>query len=334
MSRHRGIKLENTFLCPVCLGRNWFKSHEISSCLPVIPVGLTRSSAVSVTICECQECGLEFNHGVLEGKDFRSLYTNNNIYTITYYSYRNGIKPKYTVDPIQVLECHRKPPGKLLEIGFLDTAFLEECSKRGWQVEGVDLDREAARKGRNCGFDVFWGDIRDEHFSAKRYDVIVAMGVLEHVEKPASFLGRISQLLLKNGLLLLQLPNPGGLNAWISRSSVHGWDMYCEPGHLFHYKKAHLLKMLSDHSFQTLYYTTSTIRVRGKVPFLPIRFPKLERHISRLVHESRMVLSAYTLMLKGLDAFRLGDTHFLIARKNTEERLPSPRKNGRILEQS
>jgi SAM-dependent methyltransferase len=307
--------LANAFSCPVCFGENWIESRRISSYLPVIPRGLTRPSTVRVTICKCQRCGLEFNHKLLEGKDFQALYTNNSIYTVTNYSYRNGVKPKYTIDPIQVLELYRKPPGRLLEIGFLDTSSLEEFSKRGWQVEGVDLDRDAVQKGWGCGFKVFWGDIHGEHFSPERYDVIVALGVLEHVEQPVTFLCRICQLLLKNGLLLLQLPDPGSLNAWISKSSIHGWDMYCEPGHLFHYKKEHLLKMLADHSFHTLYYATSTIRVRGKIPFLPNRFPNIERHISNLIHQSSAFLSLYTLMLKSLDVFHLGDTHLLIAEK-------------------
>jgi hypothetical protein len=131
--------LANAFSCPVCFGENWIESRRISSYLPVIPRGLTRPSTVRVTICKCQRCGLEFNHKLLEGKDFQALYTNNSIYTVTNYSYRNGVKPKYTIDPIQVLELYRKPPGRLLEIGFLDTSSLEEFSKRGCQVGKVAI---------------------------------------------------------------------------------------------------------------------------------------------------------------------------------------------------
>jgi 2-polyprenyl-3-methyl-5-hydroxy-6-metoxy-1,4-benzoquinol methylase len=311
----KGINSVGEFRCPVCSGQTWRVKQEIHSHLRNIPDGLTRPPEIRVIIGKCEICGLEFNRDWLEGKDFKTLYTNNKIYSVADYAYKNGIRPKYTIDPIRILETYRKPPGDILEIGFLDTSLLEELSRHDWQVEGVDLDNLAVQHACQLGFTAFCGDIHDVYFRGKEYEVIIAFGVLEHIGQPVAFLRRVHQLLSPNGLLLLQLPHPGSLNAFLSRFSGQGWDMYCEPGHIFHYRKEHLLKLLDDHSFRILHYETSTIRIRGKIPFSPVRLPKFERQIFKLVHELPLFLWIYTLVLISLDIFQAGDTHLLIAQK-------------------
>ncbi len=75
------------------------------------------------------------------------------------------------------------------------------------------------------------------------------------------------------------------------------------------------MKLLDDHSFRILHYETSTIRIRGKIPFSPARLRKFERQIFKLVHELPPFLWIYTLLLISLDIFRAGDTHLLIGQK-------------------
>jgi hypothetical protein len=170
-------------------------------------------------------------------------------------------------------------------------------------------------KARDLGYKAFCGDVRDREFDLKEYDAIVAIGVLEHIEQPSDFLWRLNSLLSQRGLLLLQLPNPQSLNAWVSQLSRHGWDMYCEPGHIFHYKKSNLFQLLYANGFKVVDYTTSTIRIRGKIPFLPMRVATFESQVAGLIHASNLFLQIYTLILSSLDMLKLGDTHVVVAEK-------------------
>ena len=74
-------------------------------------------------------------------------------------------------------------------------------------------------------------------------------------------------------------------------------------------------EIITSNSFNIITYKTSTIRIRGKIPFWPTRNPKLESKIIEFTHKSKFLLYIYTHFLKILDIFQLGDTHFIIAKK-------------------
>lgn len=292
--------------------------RTINSHLESVPQGLTRPRIINVTVCECANCGLEFNGDYLEESDFRALYTEGEIYSTSGYAYQQDITPKYSVDIYQVINRTAPMRGRLLEIGFLETDLMEGLQEQGWSVEGVELDKQAVERAKEQGYTVYEGDIQDPVFDDKHYDAIIAIAVLEHVENPNRFVDRLYQLLSPGGIVLLQLPNPGSLNAYVSAFSSHGWDMYGEPGHVFHYKKHHLTQLLKKHGFDVPFYSTATIRIRGKVPFLPSRNVRLENQVADLFHRFEEFRRIYTSFLKMLDRFELGDTHLVVGRKRVD----------------
>jgi SAM-dependent methyltransferase len=303
------------FKCPICSSTDYYQKRFIKSEVNDVAEGLTRPREVCVDICACGNCDVEFNGKLIQGADFKMLYAKESTYSSAEYTYENGIWPIYTIDTLDLVETFKRPPGQLLEVGFLDVRHLERLAGRGWCVEGVELDSEAVKKARERGFKVVWGDVQDGQFDGRKFDVVMAIGVLEHIEHPEKVLRKVYELLHPNGLILLQLPNPGSLNAVVSRISHHGWDMYCEPGHIYHFRKHHLDKLFSSTGFITIHYGTATIRVRGKIPVLPVRIASVERRVKRLVHASGFFLWLYTKMLRTLDRFRLSDTHVVIGQR-------------------
>lgn len=89
---------------------------------------------------------------------------------------------------------------RLQDAGFHDLQAVERDPPR-FEVEGVDpipldLDgRFAKRLGR-------------------RYSIVIATEVIEHLESPARFLRQVHQLLEEDGILLISTPNVSG---WIGR---------------------------------------------------------------------------------------------------------------------
>lgn len=286
--------------------------RRIESTMRPVPPGLTRPETIRVDLCACLGCGLEFNLELLEGKDFAALYTEEAIYSSGDYVYAGEVNPKYTADVLTLLLEHRSG-GRLLEVGFLDTASLRGYADAGFTVSGVDLDAQAVERALAEGFDAHQSDLGALRDAGHRFDVVVAVAVLEHVEDPREFLAAAHGLLADDGLLVLQLPNAGALNRHVSRLSRHDWDMYGEPGHVFHYRRAHLERLVARTGFRTVRYTTSTIRIRGKVPVLPGRLPGLERQVGIVTHRWPLAMTLYTAGLAALDRVSLGDTHLLIA---------------------
>ena len=103
-------------------------------------------------------------------------------------------------------------------------------------------------------------------------------------------------------------PNPSSLNRRISRLSRHDWDMFLEPGHLYHYSPRTLRLLGERAQLRMRRWSTSTITIRGKVPFLPSRIPAIERLIRTATARVGMANRAYVAGLRLLDQARMGDT--------------------------
>jgi len=77
-------------------------------------------------------------------------------------------------------------------------------------VVGVDRDREAiafARKhfGKDVQFVI--GDVEKGNKNLGKFDAICAFEIIEHLEKPETFLKNAFQLLKSNGIMILSTPN-------------------------------------------------------------------------------------------------------------------------------
>ena len=106
---------------------------------------------------------------------------------------------------------------------------------------------------------------------------------------------------------MLAVPNASSLNAKISRLSRHDWDMFCEPGHLYHHN-IRTLSLLAERCGLTVSeWRTATIKIRGKVPFLPARIPRLERLIQVPCKKNMLFGIMYEASLRLLDYVKLGD---------------------------
>lgn len=303
----------STFQCPICGSTQHRDFRRFSSTYPLLPEGITRPHTVEVELRQCAGCGLEFTQKFLENHEFDALYEKDEIYSTSGYIYEGKIAPKYTFDTAGYLHALFQKPGAMLEIGFLSPDLLLAFREQGWQVYGLDLDAAAVAKAAAAGFAAHAGKLDAAAFPGTNFDLIVASAVLEHVEQPVAFIQAIRDRLNPGGHVMLQLPNASSLNAFVSRLSPHNWDMYAEPGHVFHYRRRHLVRLLEENGLEVRHYATSTIRIRGKVPFLPGRFPRLERRVKALIHRSPAFLAVYTAFLRLLDTLKLGDTHVIVA---------------------
>jgi SAM-dependent methyltransferase len=114
--------------------------------------------------------------------------------------------------------------GRLLDVGCGHGLLLDEARQRGFEVEGVELSREAARHARDVlGLTVHEVAIENVSFNGERFDVIVLADVLEHLEDPVRALDRCIELLAPEGALVIATPDPSSVTARLAGSRWWGY---------------------------------------------------------------------------------------------------------------
>jgi hypothetical protein len=131
---------------------------------------------------------------------------------------------------------------RLLDVGCGDGAFLETAARAGWDALGVEP--LAAHKGKHTIFRSV-----DEAATLAPYDCITLWHVLEHVPSPSESLAQLRSMLSRDGVLLLAVPDFGGLQA---RVFGRHWLHLDVPRHLHHFTGQSLIRLLESTGFEVL----------------------------------------------------------------------------------
>jgi SAM-dependent methyltransferase len=122
--------------------------------------------------------------------------------------------------------------GRLLEVGCAYGLFLRRARERGWDAVGVEIAEDCAREARrNAGVPVVAGDFLRAQLPGP-FDVIALLDVIEHMPDPAACLERCAQLLVPDGLLVLET---GDLSSRWARWLGRRWHFVDPPQHLFYF---------------------------------------------------------------------------------------------------
>jgi 2-polyprenyl-3-methyl-5-hydroxy-6-metoxy-1,4-benzoquinol methylase len=102
--------------------------------------------------------------------------------------------------------------GLLLDVGCGKGWFLEAARERGWQVQGVELCPEVAKRTmERVGTQVHIGSIFDVELPPETFDLVTMFDVIEHLEEPIEALRICYRILKPGGALALSTPNLRGL---------------------------------------------------------------------------------------------------------------------------
>lgn len=108
---------------------------------------------------------------------------------------------------IEIGRAGVKPPARILEIGFGSGAFLLYLRSRGFECWGIERRTEHDANLISQGITIRSGRIGD--LPAQSFDLVCAMDVLEHLEKPEiiEMLREIRSVLKPGGRFLARFPN-------------------------------------------------------------------------------------------------------------------------------
>lgn len=134
----------------------------------------------------------------------------------------------------------RLPPGsRVLDFGSGDGNFLRRSAREGWVSVGFEASFLPENKAPG-GYEVFTelGKVRERG----PFDAITLWHVLEHLPNPLATLRELEAMLTPKGVIVLAVPDAGGVQA---QTLGADWMHLDVPRHLFHFGRSSLEKLLS-----------------------------------------------------------------------------------------
>lgn len=209
--------------CPIrgCTDTSWYAdAHDIEY----------HTSDRTYSFYKCHRCDVLFIVPMLWDR-LGEIYPKN------YYSYapkESGVVPRpRSLDRLLVKLLASLPGDRLsvLDIGGGSGWILDQvksCSPRVSFTQCVDLDEDARAQAVARGHAYHLGRI-EQFETDRRFDLVLALALIEHVRDPALVLRRIEGLLTANGRALIMTPNFDALDARLFRHC--SWGGYHTPRH-------------------------------------------------------------------------------------------------------
>lgn len=144
----------------------------------------------------------------------------------------------------------RQPPGRLLDIGCGDGAFISLCQQAGWTCAGVELSQGAVARARLKGYAVF-SQAEFRQAAGAPFDVVTLVNVLEAVTDPASLVRTIASQMKPQGILAIRVLN-GAFHQAMRRPVRWFRSQHDQTFHLFSYSPDALRKLLDLYGFEVV----------------------------------------------------------------------------------
>lgn len=245
---------------------------------------------------------MDFSTKWASGTKERNLFTIGEPMTQRQFFYREYFK--------QIKDVADKLPktARILEIGCGRGTILQYLRSEGFEnITGMDNSDEAlalARENLGYGVKLIKGEALDLPFTSQEFDLVISMGVSEHVDNyPKFFYEQLRVLKLGGWLVCMTVPRK--FSAQIL--NIFGSDKYYRSRNSVAQYETFLNKM-TDHHVISLWLNPYPL-------FTPIS-PRLECAITKLykkIHWLRGTIKSYPFHGSGL----LCQSHFLITRRSS-----------------
>jgi len=179
--------------------------------------------------CRCKECGMVYVNPQVKQEMLTSLYSkqskaNEMWIEVLLSEYEQNTNFDLYDKMLQDLERLTTKRFQV-DIGSSIGDFMLAGKRRGWNVEGVDLNERAVNHAcQERNLNVRLGRLQDMDYDISSIPVIIATTVLEHVSNPREFIRHISSYLEPKGLILLQVPNIHSLANILLREKSPSFD--------------------------------------------------------------------------------------------------------------
>jgi len=151
----------------------------------------------------------------------------------------------YTLNKkLKLINSFKTEQKNLLDVGCGTGDFLLNCKNNGWNVVGVEPNKNAKSLAEtkllvNSPSNIYSDLI---HINEEKFDVITLWHVLEHVPNLSSYIANLKLLLKPNGVLVIAVPNYKSYDANYYKQF---WAAFDVPRHLSHFSKKSIQLLFS-----------------------------------------------------------------------------------------
>ena len=233
-----------------------------------------------------------------ESEDYISHTDSKETLTDKLYQTVKGIALK---SKLKLLNSFQTEEKNLLDVGCGTGDFLLTCKNNGWNVVGVEPNKNAQALAISKLSEKNTANIASDllEISSQQFDVITLWHVLEHVPDLNSYIYKLRSLLKPNGVLVIAVPNYKSYDANYYKQF---WAAFDVPRHLWHFSKKSIELIFSEFDMEV-------------TKILPMKFDSF--YVSLLSEKyktgkSNFLKAFYVGMLSNLKAMRTNEYSSLI----------------------
>lgn len=215
----------------------------------VTPLKKMRSiyNSLDYTLYFCDSCKCYFFDINEHDYDLRLLYDSLGDKNISSYDVIFK-KDRYWDNEKRIIYSIQPNINSILDLGCRTGDFLMHFDA---DVEkyGIELSKSSAEVAIKRGLNIYEEFIENIDFKDKKFDAVTCYAILEHLKDPAPILDRLTQLVEKNGVLVVMVPYLHSFKAQLLYKINFRWHMFSQPEHLNFYSKVYLDKFISEKGF-------------------------------------------------------------------------------------
>ena len=222
------------------------------------------SRNVKIGVIECEACNFAWQWPVARTKQDSIIYFQAEYSQKLQNTYFDPVlRRKIAGLELDFVRKLIKTPGRLLDVGAGDGAFLQAAVDEGWEAVGLEPAAERDREDER-GFRIIAGTVDDLN-SAERFDVITLWDVIEHVDDPRGLIEKCVSLLNVGGYLVLETGNYQSAERIVSESD---WWAY-QADHRWFFAPKILHSLMEAAGLSDIIYADSVFRPwwKGKPNF-------------------------------------------------------------------
>jgi 2-polyprenyl-3-methyl-5-hydroxy-6-metoxy-1,4-benzoquinol methylase len=161
---------------------------------------------------------------------------------------------------------YQLPPASILELGSAHGALVALLRAAGFDAAGLEVSPwvvDLAR--RTFHVPVLCGPVEEQHLENGSLDAIILNDLLEHLPQPVNTIGRCTQLLRSDGLLVIQTPRyPAGMSHEELQAQGSPFLEMMAPKvareHLYLFSEPAIRQLLERFGFQTIAFEPPAFR--------------------------------------------------------------------------
>lgn len=171
---------------------------------------------------------------------------------------------------------------KVLDVGCGDGFIMKKIKKAGNTVEGIEISSPAIKKARSRGFVVHDISLTSNWSKkiSKKFDVVFAGEIIEHIFDTDKFLINISRVLKPKGKLVITTPNIASLGRRImlfvgENPLLETTATPNDAGHIRYFTQKTLSNLLSKNHFKVQSNTSSVVNFDKEGKLFSVLLAKL-----------------------------------------------------------